>query len=84
MITTRRGLNMGKESHRDDRFSRMMFGDRKASIQGNHSSDPQSNPASLDIESILENISKLRDSSQSLKPLLQMVYPFVEGFIKKK
>jgi hypothetical protein len=75
---------MGKESHRDDRFSRMMFGDRRESIRGNHDSVPQSNPSSLDIESIIENISKIRDSSQNLKPLFQMVYPFVQGFLKKK
>lgn len=84
MITTRRGLNMGKESHRDDRFSRMMFGDKRESIRGNHHSVPDSNSSSLDIESIFENISKLRDSSQNLKPLIQMVYPFVQGFLKKK
>jgi hypothetical protein len=84
MITTRRGLNMGKESHRDDRFSRMMFGDRGGSMRGNHHSVPDSNSSSLDIESIIENISKLRDSSQNLKPLIQMVYPFVQGFLKKK
>ncbi|MFJ5760111.1 hypothetical protein ACIQAA_13475 [Neobacillus sp. NPDC093182] len=75
---------MGKESHREDPFSRMMFGDRRESIRGKHHSFPQSNPSSLDIESIIENISKLRDSSQNLKPLLQMVYPFVESFLKKK
>jgi hypothetical protein len=84
MITTRRGLNMGKESHRDDRFSRMMFGDKRESIRGNHHSVPDSNSSTLDIESIIENISKLRDSSQNLKPLIQMVYPFVQGFLKKK
>jgi hypothetical protein len=75
---------MGNESHRDDRFSRMMFGDRRQSIREDHHSVPESNPSSLDIESILENISKLRDSSQNLKPLFQMVYPFVQGFLKKK
>jgi hypothetical protein len=75
---------MGKESHRDDRFSRMMFGDRRESIRGNHPSVPDSNPSSLDIESILENIGKIRDSSQNLKPLFQMVYPLVQGFLKKK
>ena len=84
MITTRRGLYMGKESHPDDRFSRMMFGDKRESIRGNHHSVPDSNSSSLDIESIIENISKLRDSSQNLKPLIQMVYPFVQGFLKKK
>jgi hypothetical protein len=75
---------MGKESHRDDRFSRMMFGDRRENKRGNHHRDPDNNPSSLDIESIIENISKLRDSSQNLKPLFQMVYPFVQGFLKKK
>lgn len=75
---------MGKESHKDDRFSRMMFGDRRESIRGSHHSVPDSNPSSLDIESIIENISKLRDTSQNLKPLFQMVYPFVQGFLKKK
>jgi hypothetical protein len=75
---------MGKESHRDDRFSRMMFGDRRENIRGNQDSVPQANPSSLDIESIIENISKLRDSSQNLKPLFHMVYPFVQGFLKKK
>ncbi|MEH6992760.1 hypothetical protein V7075_08585 [Neobacillus drentensis] len=75
---------MGKESHRDDRFSRMMFGDKRESIRGNHHSVPDSNSSSLDIESIFENISKLRDSSKNLKPLIQMVYPFVQGFLKKK
>jgi hypothetical protein len=84
MITTRRGLYMGKESHRDDRFSRMMFGDKRESKRGNHHSVPDYNPSSLDIESIIDNISKLRDSSQNLKPLIQMVYPFVQGFLKKK
>jgi hypothetical protein len=82
--TIRRGQIMGKESNRDDRFSRMMFGDRRESIRGKHHSVHQSNSSSLDIESIIENISKLRDSSQNLKPLLQMVYPFVQGFLKKK
>jgi hypothetical protein len=81
--TLRRGRNMGKENHRDDRFSRMMFGNKRESIRGNHSV-PNSNPSSLDIESIIENISKLRDSSQNLKPLFEMVYPFVQGFLKKK
>lgn len=75
---------MGKESHQEDRFSRMMFGDRRESIRGKHHSVPQSNPSSLDIESIFENISKLKDSSENLKPLFQMVYPFVQGFLKKK
>lgn len=75
---------MGKKEYRDDRFSRMMFGDRRGSLRGNHDSGSQSNPSSLDIESIVENISKLRDSSQNLKPLIQMVYPFVQGFLKKK
>jgi hypothetical protein len=75
---------MGKESHRDDRFSRMMFGDRRENIRDNQDSVPQANPSSLDIESIIENISKLRDSSQNLKPLFHMVYPFVQGFLKKK
>ncbi len=75
---------MGKENYRDDRFSRMMFGDKRESVQGKHGSVPQSNPSTLDIESIIENISKLRDSSQNLKPLIQMVYPFVQGFLKKK
>jgi hypothetical protein len=75
---------MGKESHRDDRFSRMMFGDRRESIRDSHHGVPDSNPSSLDIESIIENISKLSDSSQNLKPLFQMVYPFVQGFLKKK
>ena len=75
---------MGKESHRDDRFSRMMFGDRRESIRSNHNNVPDSNSSSLDIESIIESISKLRDSSQNLKPLFQMVYPFVQGFLKKK
>ncbi|WP_419888710.1 hypothetical protein ACN6MT_26450 [Neobacillus niacini] len=74
---------MGNESNRDDRFSRMMFGKQKESVRGNHGS-PQFNPSSLDIESIIENISKLRDSSQNLKPLFQKVYPFVQGFLKKK
>ncbi|NYE05508.1 hypothetical protein F4694_002261 [Bacillus niacini] len=74
---------MGKE-RQDDRFSRMMFGDRRESIGSKHHNQTQFNPTSLDIESILDNINKLRDSSQNLKPLLQMVYPFVEGFIKKK
>jgi hypothetical protein len=74
---------MGKERHRDDHFSRMMFGDRRESIRGNHSA-PESTTSSLDIESIIENISKLRDSSQNLKPLFQMVYPFVQGILKKK
>lgn len=84
MITIRRGLNLGKDSHRDDRFSRMMFGDRRENIRGNHHSVPDNNSSSLDFESIIENISKLRDSSQNLKPLIQMVYPFVQGFLKKK
>jgi hypothetical protein len=75
---------MGKESHRDDRFSRMMFGDRRESMRGNHHREPDNNSSSLDIESIIENISKLRDSSQNLKPLFQMVYPFVQGFLNKK
>jgi hypothetical protein len=73
---------MGNE-RQDDRFSRLMFGDRRESIESKHN-NTQFNPTSLDIESILDNINKLRDSSQNLKPLLQMVYPFVEGFIKKK
>jgi hypothetical protein len=75
---------VGKESHRDDRFSRMMFGDRGESKRGKHHSVPQSNSSSLDMESIIESISKLRESSQNLKPILQMVYPFVQGFLKKK
>lgn len=75
---------MGNESHQDDRFSRMMFGDRRQSVQDNRHRVPESNSSSLDIESILENISKLKDSSQNLKPLFQMVYPFVQGFLKKK
>jgi len=75
---------MGNESHREDRFTRMMFGDRRQNVGDNHHRVPESNPSSLDIESILENISKLRDSSQNLKPLFQMVYPFVQGFLKKK
>jgi hypothetical protein len=75
---------MGNERQRDDRFSKMMFGDRREGLRGNHHSVPDSNPSSLDIESIIENISKLRDSSQNLKPLFQMVYPFVQGFLKKK
>lgn len=78
------GRMMGKENHRDDRFTRMMFGNRKESMRVKHHSDSQSNPSSLDIESIIENINKLRDSSQNLKPLFQMVYPFVQGFLKKK
>jgi hypothetical protein len=75
---------MGKEKHQDDRFTRMMFGERRESIGSKHHNQTPSNPSSLDIESILDNINKLRDSSQSLKPLIQMVYPFVEGFLKKK
>ncbi|WHY02093.1 hypothetical protein [Neobacillus sp. DY30] len=75
---------MGKENYRDDRFSRMMFGDRRGSLQGNRDNGPQLNPSSLDIESIIENVSKLRESSQNLKPIFEMVYPFVQGFLKKK
>ena len=74
---------MDKESYRDDPFSRMMFGDRRERTRGNHGV-PQSNPSSLDIDFIMENINKLRESSQNLKPLFEMVYPFVQGFLKKK
>ena len=75
---------MGKTNHRDDPFSRMMFGDRREGEQGNHHSTPESNPSTFDIDSLVDNLSKLRDSTKNLKPLIQMVYPFVEGFLKKK
>lgn len=75
---------MGKENHRGDRFSRMMFGEKSGRLRGNQDSRPQANPSSLDIESIIENVGKLRESSQNLKPLIEMVYPFVQGFLKKK
>ena len=68
----------------DDRFSRMMFGDRRGSMHSNHHEVPNSNQNSLDFESLIENIVKLKDSSQNLKPIVQMVYPFVEKFLKKK
>lgn len=75
---------MGKTNHRDDPFSRMMFGDRREGERGNHRSTPESNPSSFDIDSLVDNLSKLRDSTKNLKPLIQMVYPIVEGFLKKK
>ncbi|MFP7295780.1 hypothetical protein [Neobacillus niacini] len=75
---------MGKESQREDRFSRMMFGGKRDNYRGTRHSVPESNPSSLDIESIIDNISKIKESSENLKPLFQMVYPFVQGFLKKK
>jgi hypothetical protein len=79
---------MGRDRHThkqvsDDRFSRLMFGDRERMSDRNQevSTDDKS---SIDFESLLDNIGKLRDSSQNLKPLIQMVYPFVQQFLKKK
>jgi hypothetical protein len=67
-----------------DPFSRMMFGDRRGSTHSNNHKVPNSNQNSLDFESLFENIVKLKDSSQNLKPIVQMVYPYIEKFLKKK
>ncbi|MEH7013548.1 hypothetical protein V7087_22530 [Neobacillus niacini] len=78
-----------RQSHthsQDDRFSKFMFGDRKGAMPHNHNHRevPNNKTSTFDVESIIENIVKLKDSSQNLKPLIQMVYPFVEQFLKKK
>jgi hypothetical protein len=73
-----------RNQNQDDRFSRMMFGDKRNGMRSDHHNVPESNQNSIDFESIIENIVKLKDSSQNLKPLFQMVYPFVEPFLKKK
>ena len=80
---------MEKERNRhhqnqEDRFSRMMFGNSSEGIRTNSHKAPDSNPSSVNLEAILDNIGKLKESSQNLKPLIQMVYPFVEQFLKKK
>jgi hypothetical protein len=80
---------MGKDNHThnhssDDRFSKLMFGDRKPGMSRRHHDVPKDDQSTLDLGSLLDNIDKLRDSSQNLKPLFQMVYPFVQQFLKKK
>ncbi|MEH7181216.1 hypothetical protein [Neobacillus vireti] len=76
---------MGKEKNRPgDPFSKLMFGDRAESMQRSRQDVPNSNQNSLDFESIVENIVKLKDSSQNLKPLFERVYPYVQQFLKKK
>jgi hypothetical protein len=87
IITKGWGWNMGIERHRqspDDRFSRMMFGNRRDDLRNHHHEAPNSNQSSINIESLIDSVGKLRESSQNLKPLIQMVYPFVEQFFKKK
>ena len=66
----------------EDRFSRMMFGNSSEGMRTNPHNAPDSNPSSVNLEAILDNIGKLKESSQNLKPLIQMVYPFVERFFK--
>ncbi len=80
---------MEKERNRhqqspNDRFSRMMFGDKRDGMRTNSYDSPDSHPSSIDFEAIFDNIGKLKESSQNLKPLIQKVYPFVEQFFKKK
>lgn len=72
------------EHDQSDRFSRLMFGDRREPTRHRHHEETKTNLSSLDYQSIIDNVVKLRDSTQNLKPLLQMVYPFVEKFMKKK
>ncbi|MEH7253490.1 hypothetical protein V7111_15290 [Neobacillus niacini] len=80
---------MEKEKYRhhqnpEDHFSRMMFGNRSEDMRTTPHKVSDSNPSSINLEAIFDNIEKLKESSQNLKPLVQMVYPFVERFLNKK
>lgn len=73
-------LKMNKE----DRFSKLMFGESRTGMSRRDHEVPKHTTSSLDLESLFDNIGKLKDSSENLKPLIQMVYPFVQQFLKKK
>ena len=47
----------------------MMFGNSSEGMRTNPHNAPDSNPSSVNLEAILDNIGKLKESSQNLKPI---------------
>ncbi|MET3698368.1 hypothetical protein SAMN05877753_108224 [Bacillus oleivorans] len=79
----------------DDRFSRFMFGERRArrendtaektgEIEEIFKNNPNGSTPDIPYWELIEKIDNIMTTLSNFKPLVQKVTPFIEKFISKK
>lgn len=91
------GKKMEKNRYQeiDDRFSRFMFGERRArrendtaektgEIEEIFKNNPNGSTPDIPYWELIEKIDNIMTTLSNFKPLVQKVTPFIEKFISKK